>query len=200
MPPPASLLATGQVATATAAPQAREGWTTVAEVPPVPTFYVSPLTSSFPSWRDPSGDLPPIRGGGVLISRTRRCLVCWRVCSWPSSFPTSSPTKLAPPSSLFAFVFVLLRVLLVWSLTCASQIDMETLMELTEEELAKLGLDRLGPRNKLFSHIQHLKLAFPRTSRLATTTFALSFDRSNKADFACVMRWCVRASRGAVHA
>lgn len=44
----------------------------------------------------------------------------------------------------------------------AHEIDMETLMELTEEELAKLGLDRLGPRNKLFSHIQHLKLAFPR--------------------------------------
>jgi hypothetical protein len=66
------------------------------------------------------------------------------------------------------FVFVLLRVLFVWSYT--RELDMETLMELTEEELAKLGLDRLGPRNKLFSHIQHLKLAFPRTSRLATIT------------------------------
>lgn len=40
--------------------------------------------------------------------------------------------------------------------------DMETLLELTEEELAKLGLNKLGKRKKLFSHIQHLKLSAPR--------------------------------------
>jgi len=43
---------------------------------------------------------------------------------------------------------------------------MESLLDLTEEELAKLGLDRPASRTKLFSHIQHLKLNSIRMSAL----------------------------------
>ncbi len=43
---------------------------------------------------------------------------------------------------------------------------MEVLLDLTEEELAKMGLNQLAGRKKLFSHLQHLRLSSTRASFL----------------------------------